>query len=183
MLKRSVLHEMSGKEMLTRREAHFWKLHDHLNEVIKFSDTKALAVITIFGAAIIFFFTYLSHYFEQIQKHTTVSFIVIATILSGLASIYFSFKCVSPRFAPIKNLSPIYFRHISQGYSLFPDFWEKTNEILAEEDALAREIAFQVKVLSGIAEKKFIDIAWSVRFLISTILLGVLSAISIYLMS
>ncbi len=162
------------------RIEEYWKVLSNTNEWIKYSDTKATILLTLYGVLLTIIYTNAE---ETLNALTKSNWILVFSILSGISSIVsvvFSFLCINPR---LKNENPnsiIYFGHIQSKFNNASDYRNLANEIINDDSKYIEEISEQVFTNSNIAWKKFSNVSWSIRFFFASIIFVAFSIV-IYL--
>lgn len=161
--------------MSTKIES-LWKIYDAINDLIRFADTKATAILAINGVIAGFFFSNINE--VQIflgQKPPSVVPLAIAitfVLLSAGCSAY----CILPRLGSKKNCL-IFFCDIARNYKRDTDYetaWKKVTRSKMETD-----LTHQIWANSKIASKKY-DLVWcSVLFFVSALFASIAFTIAI----
>lgn len=142
----------------------YWNILGNINDWIKYSDTKATILLTLYGVIITIVYTNANDTLIGLNSSNWILFFSILSItLSGL-SILFSFLCVNPS---LKNNNPesiIYFGHIQKKFKNATEYLEKSDEIIKSELKHQKELTEQIHTNSKIAWKKFSYVTWSIRF-------------------
>lgn len=157
-----------------------WSILQYNSEWLKFSDTKASLILTVYGIIITIIYSNSVDVFEAISSSKIIQIICILSTLSSLISIYFAFRCINPT---LKNTNPdsiIYFGHISEKYSTFKEYHQATKDLIDNEEKLSVQISEQIYTNSKIAWKKYFNVSWSIRLFVVTIVLLLLQVL-IYL--
>lgn len=148
---------------------------------IKFSDTKATVVLTVYGIIITLVYTNSSDVLNSIQGSNILPVLTILAGFLSTISIIFSFICLSPKLSNNNPSSVIYFGHI-QKFKSYQKYLEEYHKVLDMPKDYEEQIAEQVYTTSKIAWRKFYNVSWAIRLLIFTIL-TLLSEVLIYLSS
>ncbi len=160
----------------------YWNILGSVNDWIKYSDTKATILLTLYGVIITIVYSNSTDVLSGItNSNWTLTFSVLSAICS-LISIVFAFLCINPR---LKNENPnsiIYFGHIQKKFQNANDYLSSSLEIFENESNYQKELTEQIHTNSGIAWKKFSNVTWSLRFFFGTLVCMILSVL-IYLVS
>lgn len=149
----------------------YWNVLQYNVEWLKFSETKASVLLTVYGIIITIIYTNSADVFTAVENNSFIGIMSVIVSILSVISIYFAFKCINPR---LKNLNPssiIYFGHIKEKYNSFEDYFRETEMILENESDFSKQIAEQIHVNSQIAWKKFFNVTWSIRFFILSIII------------
>lgn len=149
----------------------YWSILQYNVEWLKFSETKASVLLTVYGIIITIIYTNSENVFNAVETNPFIATMSVVAGISSVISIYFAFKCINPR---LKNLNPnsiIYFGHIKEKYSSFEDYFNTADKIMQDENNFSKQIAEQIHVNSQIAWKKFFNVTWSIRFFILSLII------------
>lgn len=142
----------------------YWNILGNINDWIKYSDTKATILLTLYGVIITIIYSNATESLIGISNSKWIMcFSILSAISSGL-SILFSFLCINPT---LKNNNPssiIYFGHIQEKFKNADEYSEKSSEIINDSDLHCKELSEKTHTNSNIAWKKFKNITWGIRF-------------------
>lgn len=158
----------------------YWKILSNTNDWIKYSDTKATILLTLYGVLLTIVYTNAKETLDALTKSNWILFFSILSGVCSIVSVLFAFLCINPR---LKNENPnsiIYFGHIQSKFNSASDYRNLANEIINDDTKYIEEISEQVYTNSNIAWKKFSNVSWSIRFFFASIIFVVFS-IAIYL--
>ncbi len=158
----------------------YWKILNNTNDWIKYSDTKATIILTMFGVLITIIYSNSAEVLAGIQNSNWILFFSILTGICTTLSILFAFLCINPKLTNSNPNSIIYFGHIKKKFKTSEEYSKKASKIMANSDSYRKELAEQVHTNSKIAWGKFKNVTWCVRFLFSS-LSFMLVSILIYL--
>lgn len=156
---------MNNNEELNQNQ---WGVLSSNQESIRFSDTKAVLLITALGVIGTIVYSNASSVLEGMkQSGWTVLFSVLAIAL-GAISCYFSFKCLDPI---LKNDNPhslVYFGHIQAKYKKYEAYH---SDLVGDKgNAFSEALSEQIWATSRIAWKKFRRFAISLRFFLASMM-------------
>ena len=153
----------------------YWKILNKTTDWIKFSDTKAIVVLTVYGIIITIIYSNSKVVYEYLSNSTfSVILSIIVAILSFL-SVLFSFLAINPRLKNTNADSIIFFGHIQEKNKDYSEYYLNSQQILSDENEYRKQIAEQVYVNSKIAWKKFKNVSYSIRcFFFSIVILIVI---------
>lgn len=152
-----------------------WRVYDTINEWIRFSDTKAGAVLAVNGVIVATFFTDIGGFKDYLCNHPLLVYPLILGILTELASIYFALCCLSPTLKTNDPTSLIYFAQIAQAFETPQDFEEKATAAFDDGTQSTTQIAQQVWANSHVAWKKCRAVNKSIVALAFTVILGIVA--------
>lgn len=158
----------------------YWNILQQNNEWLRYSETKASILLTVYGIIITIIYSNAKEVYEAINES---NLLLITSIIFGIVSIisiYFSFKCINPRLKNDNPTSIIYFGHISKKNKNYEDYLQYSKAIINNDDKFCEQVAEQIFVNSGIAWKKFVNVTWSIRLFILSVVMLIVS-IAIYL--
>lgn len=161
---------------------HSWNILLANLEWIRGSDTKATTILTVLGIIIPLFITS-----EQNLVNTfTDDWLIIVLLFAGLfsiISIFFSFKCLMPRFVKSPTPSILFFGSIVKNFRNYHEYTDFLKERNLSKDTMEEELAELIYTNAAIADRKYRDVLWSFRFFVLTILLALVAfLISLFLM-
>lgn len=166
---------MSGNEQLNNKQ---WGVLSSNQEWIRFSDMKAVLLITAFGVIGTIVYSNARSVLEGMQHSGwTILFSVLAIVL-GAISCYFAFKCLDPILRNNNPHSLVYFGHIQAKYD---DFKAYHKDLVGDtRDTFSEALSEQIFVTSKIAWKKFKRFAIALRFFFASMISASL-AVALYL--
>ena len=148
-----------------------WKSYGAIQELIRFADSKATAILAIDGVFAGFFFSNISSIREilrgNILEVAPLSLMLICLILSAS----FSAWCIAPRLDKNSNCF-FFFCDIARNYKTSSEFEKAFKE--APRGKILSDIAQQVHVNSGIAKKKHKFVWLSIYFFAASLLASVI---------
>lgn len=156
-----------------------WKTYDDISGWVRFSDTKAAAILASNVAILVIVFSKSIDGANFLLDHKMLLLFLAMGFLFGLASIYYAMCCLNPMFDPGEPKSLIYFAHIARKYNNYDKYNIDVTKAFKNESEISSQIAYQVWTNSKIALKKYNSISWSIRFFIGLILFFVLAGIEL----
>lgn len=150
------------------RTENLWKTYEAINELIRFADTKATAIMAIDGVIAGFFFSNIG----TIQTILKVKAIALIPLLMAagfiLLSLGFSAYCVIPRLKMNKSKCLIFFGDISEYRSA--EAYRKAIENEMSGDKIEGHLIDQIWANSKIAKRKYTAITTSVIIFVALII-------------
>ena len=153
-----------------------WNIYDSINSMIKFSDTKATAILAINGVVLTIIFSNISKFLPLIADPLYRNFVIVSVTvgtLTGIVSIICSISCLIPKTNFYKDkkdykTSTIFFGDIAKkenpgSYSQF------IKEVLSKEGQLENDILQSIWINSKISANKFLKVQLAVILLGLTI--------------
>ncbi|MDN5285042.1 MAG: hypothetical protein JWR38_1316 [Mucilaginibacter sp.] len=147
----------------------YWEILQLNIEWLRFSETKATLILTVYGVLLTLIYTNASSVFESLK--TSIALLVMILIYGGLAlaSIVLAFLCINPI---LKNKNPnsiIYFGHISKKFRNKAEYQVHAKAILDDEDKYSEQITEQIYIISKVAWNKYAKVTWSLRLFIASL--------------
>lgn len=145
-----------------------WTILSNNHEWIKFSDTKAIVMITAYGVIGAIVYTNAPACYAGITATGSILFFSVLAVILGSVSAFFSFYCLNPI---LKNPNPhsvVYFGHIQAQFKNYKEYHARMKA--STEDHLYEAVSEQVYYTSIIAWKKFQRFALSLRFFAAAML-------------
>jgi hypothetical protein len=138
------------------------------NEMIRFADVKAAAVLAAAGV--------LAGQLPSEDRSWAKGVLLVAGVCIALSALLALYTLAPRRAAAAWSLH--YFDHVARRYGddreAFIDAW---TEQAADEDAFKREIIGQIWAANMVAYRKFTQITWSIRILV----VGVVALVAVIL--
>jgi len=157
--------------------ARYWEILQFNVEWLRFSETKAGVILTLYGVIFTIVYTNSTAVLSSLQAS---NWIVTSVFLYGalsITSIVFAFLCINPDLKNENLNSMIYFRHISKQHSEFKAYKTYAQSILDNEDHFTDQITEQIFQNSRLALKKFNHVTWSLRFFFGSLTVMLLTII------
>jgi hypothetical protein len=154
-----------------------WRTYDTVNGLIKFSDTKAGAILAINGAILAIVFSKVIEHREFIIENNVILITLILGFISGIISIFF---CIISLYPSLDRggSSLIYFGNIAINYNNYNTYkLDVTNAFRDEMDEMD-QITEQVWVNSRIAWNKYVRVSWAIRFFLFLVIFFCIAGIS-----
>jgi len=149
----------------------YWNILLYNVEWLRYSETKATVILTVYGVLFTILFTNSTSVFQEIGKSCWLISLSIISGLLSVSSIFFSFRCIDPI---LKNPNPksiIYFGHIAEKFKNYSEYFEHSKQIISNNESFIEQISEQIYVNSKIAWKKFTRVTWSLRLFIANLIL------------
>ncbi|MFI2714190.1 Pycsar system effector family protein [Micromonospora sp. NPDC018662] len=159
-----------------------WKVLQNVNEWLRHADTKASLVLTLDGALI-------GLIALRVQSREAFDRYPVATVLLLLAlgllaaSLTATVLAVAPRTSVAgQQRSLLHFGHVGKRFATREsEFVAEFVALLADPDALRREVGGQVWANSIIGRRKYHHLSWGIRFAAGAILvIGLASAVGAF---
>ena len=140
-----------------------WNILRSTQDAIRFSDTKAMVLISAYGIIGTLSVDQLSQLFVQVAGDLVPRSLLIGGVVLLLVSAVFCFRCLAPRFRPTAAHSLTYFGAIQKDYPTAKDYANKWD--VAERGAIASSLSEEIHAASMIAWSKFTDLNRSIKAL------------------
>ena len=153
----------------------YWNILSKTTDWIKFADTKAVVILTVYGIIITIIYSNAAEVYNFLSQ--TWIFIILSSIstIFGAISIGYSFSAINPK---IKNDNPnslIYFGHIQEKY------YNDLSDALKENENIEIQISEQIYSNSKIAWKKYRNVSISIKFFVASIALVLIELVLYFL--
>jgi len=146
-----------------------WKTYEDIGGWIKFSDTKAAAILATNGAILAIVFSKSIDNADFLLKNGILLSSLSLGFLSGLVSIFCAIRCLSPTIDFGEPNSFIYFGHIAKKYDNKDRFNIDVIRTFRDESEFVNQITNQVWINSKVALQKYINVTWAIRFFVGLI--------------
>lgn len=148
----------------------YWEILQLNIEWLRFSETKATLLLTVYGILFTIAYTNSTAVFDSLKDSVWITILVFAYGLVSLISITFAFLCVNPTLKNVNPTSIIYFGHIYKDLTQ-ADYKTRAQTIIDDEDKLTDQITEQIHIISKIAWNKYRNVGWSLRFFITSLVI------------
>ncbi len=132
----------------------YWEILQLNIEWLRFSETKATLLLTVYGILFTIAYTNSTAVFDSLKDSVWITILVFAYGLVSLISITFAFLCVNPALKNVNPTSIIYFGHIYKDLTQ-ADYKTRAQTIIDDEDKLTDQITEQIHIISKIAWNKY----------------------------
>lgn len=146
--------------------ARYWEILQHNVEWLRFSETKAGLIITVYGVVFTIAYSNSVAILSSMSGSCFITYGIIGYGAVSLASIVFAFLCINPNLKNKNSDSIIYFGHITKKHKDFKEYKKYAQSILEDQDKFCDQITEQIHFLSGLAWKKFVRVTWALRLFI-----------------
>lgn len=160
-----------------------WDTYRVINDWIKFSDTKATALLASNGVILSIIFSKVIDNLEFIKYSYLILLSLIFGFLCGLISIYFCIRCLSPMLNIGENDSLIFFGSISKKFDTHREYEKNIMNLFSDDAQFKSQIIQQVWTNAKIASKKY-DLVFkairSFKYMVVFMTLGGILALSLF---
>lgn len=153
--------------VLEQKTQNLWKTYEAINELIRFADTKATAILAIDGVIAGFFFSNIGTIQIILQQKPIAIVPLIMAAGFILISLGFSAYCITPRLKMNKSKCLIFFCDISEYQSA--DAYRKAVENEMSDDRIERHLTDQIWANSKIAKRKYEAVTISVIIFVALV--------------
>ena len=140
-----------------------WSILTKTTDWVKYSDTKAVLLLTLHGIILTIIYTNANDVYEFSSANWFTILMTTAISITSLTSIIYSFLVINPRLKNDNPTSLIYFGHIQQKFKTYNDYYRS--------EKLDKQLAEQIHINSKIAWKKFSLVTISMRYFFASIVL------------
>lgn len=159
--------------MKTELEA-LWKTYDTVNEWIRFSDTKAVAILAVNGVLAGFIFSNLKEIWLVLSAQPAILTVLIVSIFTCSASVLFCICCLAPTLKVDGESSLIFFDHVAKNYEKAGEYEAAILQKFKDDSEVVEQVASQIWANSKVASKKYDAVMWSTRFFLGTVALFII---------
>jgi hypothetical protein len=167
----SLLYVVQTREFdLTPNTDHLWKIYESTSELIRFSDTKATALLAINGIIAGLYFSNVTVLREALS-HRLISIVPLTSaIILILVSLYFSAWCIFPRLNRNAGCDLVFFGDIVTAHKTANEYEVALREAFKNNEGLFTQLSHEIYEISGIAEKKYKAVKRAILFLVLALL-------------
>jgi hypothetical protein len=162
-----------------KHSERYWEILQLNIEWLRFSETKATLILTVYGIIFTIAYTNSTAVFESLKDSFWIVMLIFAYGAASLTSITYAFLCVNPALKNPNSTSIIYFGHIYKDLTQAA-YKARAKAIIDDEEKLTDQITEQIHTISKIAWIKYRNVGWSLRFFIGSLVI-ILIAIFSYL--
>ena len=144
-------------------DQRLWQVLLQTNEWVRYSDGKAVALLGIQGVLIGLFLLFLRDLNQGAGLTPASTALLSAGIVCILASMVFTFLCLTPRLKSGGKASPIFFWYVAASFKTPKDYSQYLGENFSTEEQISEVLAEQIHANSRIASVKFRWVSWSTR--------------------
>lgn len=153
---------------MNKEHENLWNTYNTLNEWVRFSDTKATALLAINGVITGFYFSNITELKSILTEKPIVCFPLLMVVIFIFLSTLFSMFCIVPRLKISRKDSLIFFSDIAKNYSNAEDYGKAIEKSLTGGN-FNKEISPQIWANSKVATKKYNWVTYSVCFFVVTV--------------
>ena len=143
-----------------------WNIYNSIKDWIKFSDTKAGAIVAFYGVSGGVLLINSRDKAEFLVSNFFILFFFLVTVVFSSISLLYALLVILPRETESHTHSLIYYRDIAENFTNDNHYSHDFNIGFKGEDSAIKEVTKQIWVLSKIATKKYYWVSWSMRALI-----------------
>jgi len=151
----------------SKMNENLWKTLGSINEWVRFSEGKAIALLAAQGVLIgvLSQNLLLDDFSLNAKESITVG---LALAFNG-GSMFFAFLCLNPRIKLKGGISPLFFGSIASSFKASNEYFDYYNEKMSNEESISKELCGQIFVNSQIANRKYRNVAYSIRLFFGSI--------------
>jgi len=132
-----------------------WRIYDTVNDWIRFSDAKAIAILGINGVVANIIFSNLED-LRQILLYRPIGYApLIVGFLTCSVSVLFAIRCLTPTLKVNEKHSLIFFGHVAEKFVKSEEYEKAIGQMLYDGNEVIAQIASQIWAISKVASKKF----------------------------
>lgn len=147
---------------------YLWNVYSSIVDWIKFSDTKAGAVIAANIAIITIILGNHNHIVALFDRSAIFAWLLGAGVITIYLSIIFSISCLTPTLRIKHESSTIFFGHITNKAGSAEAYRNAINKVF-EDNTQLDQICEQIWSNATVAERKYRKVRWAIRFFAATL--------------
>jgi hypothetical protein len=160
---------------------HIWQIYDNISELIRFSDTKAVAILASDGVVAGLYFSNTAAIQNILTSRQYVLLPLTISLILLLISGYYSAACLFPRIKSESKCNLIFFSDIVSSYNN-PNAYEEAIKKACQEpncETIQRQLLHQIWQISQIAQCKYSAVKQSVPFFVASLAFGVITILAL----
>ncbi len=148
---------------------NYWNTLQSVSEWVRFSDTKAGVIITVYGVILTIIYSNAKEVYSAVSSSTLQVILVIMSGLLSVVSLWYCFLCLNPRLKNNNPTSGLYYGHIAK-FTNHKEYLDLVSNKFGDESEFEKQITEQIYINSVIAWKKFNNVGWAIRFFFGSII-------------
>lgn len=156
---------------MDNKTENFWRILHINQEMSRYSDTKATAVLSVCGILITLAFSNTQAIFTSELNPWVLSVMILLPGITALMSIYHAFRSIHPRIIYQKETSFLFFGSIVREFKDAEHYYQALKDELDTERSILDDLAHQIYINAGLAQKKFRDVRYSIFYFAGTIVI------------
>ena len=161
--------------------SNYWNTLQSVSEWVRFSDTKAGVVITVYCVILTIIYSNAQEVYLAVSSSTLQVVLVIVAGLLSFVSLVNCFLCLNPRLKNDNPTSGLYYGHIAK-LKNHEEYLNLVSGKFGNDSEFEKQITEQIYINSKIAWKKFNNVGWAIRFFFGSIIV-LFGSMFIYLFS
>jgi hypothetical protein len=145
--------------------ADLWRVHSSVQDLVRFSDTKAAAILTAEGVVLGIAFANLVALLGTAQVEPIFGLIMLLSLGAGATSFLCALRSLAPTVFHNDDGSLIYFAPIARRFATAKAYEEAVRTGLSTHDDLISELSRQIWANSQIASVKYALVRRSIQML------------------
>lgn len=161
---------------MTTKAENLWNTHKAISELIRFADTKAIAILAVNGVVAGFYSSNISLVQTVLEQHSIACIPLVSAMVFILLSTISAAYCVIPRLGTKKG-SLTFFRDIAGNYKSATDYENAIQK--ATSGRFRTDLAHQIWAISKVASTKYCAVSFSISFFAATLFAGIAFAVAV----
>jgi hypothetical protein len=150
--------------MMEQDPNNYWEQLERLEKLIRASELKAGVIFSFHSLILGLFadrFAYLQPIFQDSILHIIL---VVLWIISVAISIFYCFKCFTPRIETKYKKNVFFFKDAASAFGNIKDYSEKLMDVCSSKKEFYMLLSNQIHIESIIISKKFDSVQKSIKF-------------------
>ena len=157
---------------------NYWRILYINQEMNRYADAKATAVLSICGILITLAFSNTQVILQSTLNPWLLSAMILMPGALLMMSIYHSFRSIHPRIIPQKNVSYLFFGSIVNDFKDAEHYYRALHDELDTESGIRDDLSHQIYINARLANAKFRDVRWSIQYFAASIVFILLECLA-----
>ncbi len=149
---------------LAQDPQNYWEQLERIERLNKASELKAGVIFSFHSLILGFLVDHMDILTGLFSEYVLFTSIFAIWLLLVLVSIYFCFRCFTPRLELKFKKSIFFFRDAARSFGDVSEFCETYIRICSNEEELYSQLSQQIYIESMVVNKKFVSVQRSLRF-------------------
>jgi hypothetical protein len=152
------------REMAEQSPENYWEQLERIERLNKASELKAGVIFSFHSFILGFLVDHMDILTPLFNEYIFFIMIFSVWLLLVLVSIYFCFRCFTPRLELKFKKSIFFFRDAAHAYGDVSDYTETYTNVCGDPKQLYQQLSQQIYIESVVVDKKFASVQRSLRF-------------------
>lgn len=145
---------------------NLWKIFESTSKLIRFSDTKAIALLATNGVITSFYLSNINLVKDILAQRSISIFLLMLTVTCLLFCVYFSLRCIFPSLKKNMNCNLVFYQDIVDFHNDANEYEIAIKESFKNTDALQAQLTHAIWAISQIAKDKYFAVSMSIIFFV-----------------